>query len=506
MFKFRKILIANRGEIAVRVIRTCRELKVATVAVYSEADRTSLHVQYADQAYCLGPPPARDSYLAVDRIIEAAKKSGADAIHPGYGFLSENPALVRACERAGIVFIGPPASAMEAMGEKTRARAQMTRAGVPVVPGTIEPLRLLEQAKEVAQKFGYPVMLKAAGGGGGKGLRKVDRAEDLPSAWQAAKSEASSSFGNEAVYIEKYLDKPHHIEIQVFADCYGNCIHLNERECSAQRRHQKVIEETPSPIISAAVREAMGRVAIKAAKAVGYVGAGTVEFLVDVHRNFYFLEMNTRLQVEHPVTEWVIGQDLVAWQIKIAQGERLPMGRTLSPRGHAIEARIYAEDPSRNFLPSPGVIRYLSVPSGPWIRDDSGVYAGWTVSTFYDPMIGKLSAWAPTREEAIQRLRRALREYVIKGITTNIHFLEAVLEHPQFVAGDYDTGLLTRDSQKLIKQDTRDLEEVAIIAAAINAELRNLKRPSLAQAAVAQRPSGWRFSGRFARRRTRFGE
>src|SRR5262252_4982518 len=395
---------------------------------------------------------------------------------------------------------------MEAMGEKTRARAQMTRAGVPVVPGTTEPLRLFEQAKEVAQKIGYPVMLKAAGGGGGKGMRKVDRVEDLGSAWQAAKSEASSSFGNDAVYLEKYLEKPHHVEIQVFADTYGNCIHLNERECSAQRRHQKVIEETPSPIISAAQREAMGRVAIKAAKAVGYVGAGTVEFLVDLHRNFYFLEMNTRLQVEHPVTEWVIGQDLVAWQIKVAQGERLPFMRTLSPRGHAIEARIYAEDPSRNFLPSPGVIRYLSVPSGPWIRDDSGVYAGWTVSTFYDPMIGKLSAWAPTREEAIQRLRRALREYVIKGITTNIHFLEAVLEHPQFVAGDYDTGLLPRENKKLIQQDRPDVQEVAIMAAAIYAEQRSLQRRSLAQAKVEQRPSAWRFSGRFARRRTRFGE
>ena len=506
MLKFRKILIANRGEIAVRVIRTCRELNIATVAVYSEADRASLHVQRADQAYCVGPPPARDSYLAIDRIIEAAKKSGADAIHPGYGFLSENPALVRACERAGIVFIGPPASAMEAMGEKTRARAQMTRAGVPVVPGTTEPLRLFEQAKEVAQKIGYPVMLKAAGGGGGKGMRKVDRVEDLGSAWQAAKSEASSSFGNDAVYLEKYLEKPHHIEIQVFADTHANCTHLNERECSAQRRHQKVIEETPSPIISAAQREAMGRVAIKAAKAVGYVGAGTVEFLVDVHRNFYFLEMNTRLQVEHPVTEWVVGQDLVAWQIKVAQGERLPFMRTLSPRGHAIEARIYAEDPSRNFLPSPGVIRHLSVPSGPWIRDDSGVYSGCTVSTFYDPLISKLSVWAPTREEAILRLRRALREYVVRGITTNVHFLQAVLEHPQFVAGDYDTGLLTRENKKLIQQDRPDVQEVAIMAAAIYAEQRSLQRRSLAQAKAEQRPSAWRFSGRFARRRTRFGE
>jgi acetyl-CoA carboxylase biotin carboxylase subunit len=507
MLKLRKILIANRGEIAVRLMRTCREMNVATVAIYSEADRASLHVRTADQAYCVGPAPSRESYLAIDRILEVAKKSRADAIHPGYGFLSENPAFVRACERAGIVFIGPPASAMEAMGEKTRARTQMIRAGVAVVPGTSEPLRSLEQAREFAHKIGYPVMLKAAGGGGGKGMRKVDKAEDLGSAWQGAKSESLSSFGNDAVYLEKYLEKPHHVEIQVFADTHANCIHLNERECSVQRRHQKVIEETPSPIVSAALREAMGRVAVRAAKAVGYVGAGTVEFLLDVHRNFYFLEMNTRLQVEHPVTEWVLGQDLVAWQIKVAQGERLPIVRTLFPRGHAIEARIYAEDPARNFLPSPGTIQYLSTPSGPWIRDDSGVYAGYPVSTFYDPMISKLSAWAPTRPEAIQRLHRALGEYVVKGITTNIQFLQAVLEHPQFVSGDYDTGFLTRENAKLTERRNPDLEQVAVIAAAVYAQQRGLERSrSLADRKTDQRASAWRWGGRFARRRTRLGQ
>jgi acetyl-CoA carboxylase, biotin carboxylase subunit len=504
MLKLRKILVANRGEIAVRLMRTCREMNIATVAIYSEADRASLHVRTADQAYCVGPAPSRESYLAIDRILEVAKKSRADAIHPGYGFLSENPAFVRACERAGIVFIGPPASAMDAMGEKTRARTQMIRAGVPVVPGTSEPLRSLEQAQEVAHKIGYPVMLKAAGGGGGKGMRKVDKAEDLGSAWQGAKSESLSAFGNDAVYLEKYLEKPHHVEIQVFADTHANCIHLNERECSVQRRHQKVIEETPSPIVSAALREAMGRVAVRAAKAVGYVSAGTVEFLLDVHRNFYFLEMNTRLQVEHPVTEWVLGQDLVAWQIKVAQGERLPIVRTLFPRGHAIEARIYAEDPARNFLPSPGTIQYLSAPSGPWIRDDSGVYAGYPVSTFYDPMISKLSAWAPTRAEAIQRLHRALGEYVVKGITTNIQFLQAVLEHPQFVSGDYDTGFLTRENAKLTERRNPDLEQVAVIAAAVYAQQRDLERSrSLADRKTDQRVSAWRWGGRFARRRTR---
>src|SRR6266851_5992468 len=507
MPKFRKILIANRGEIAIRVMRTCRELGISTVAIYSEADRASLHVRSADQAFCVGPAPSRDSYLAIDSILQAAKQSKADAIHPGYGFLSENPSFVRACERAGLAFIGPPASAMDAMGEKTRARSLMTRAGVPIVLGTTEALASPEEGLRVAQKIGFPVMLKAAGGGGGKGMRRVDRIQDFAAAWRGAKSESLNAFGNDAVYIEKYLEEPHHVEIQIFADTYANCVHLNERECSAQRRHQKVIEETPSTIVSPALREAMGRVAVRAAKAVGYVGAGTVEFLLDVHRNFYFLEMNTRLQVEHPVTEWVLGQDLVAWQIKVAQGERLPIVRTLFPRGHAIEARIYAEDPARNFLPSPGTIQYLSAPSGPWIRDDSGVYAGYPVSTFYDPMISKLSAWAPTRAEAIQRLHRALGEYVVKGITTNIQFLQAVLEHPQFVSGDYDTGFLTRENAKLTERRNPDLEQVAVIAAAVYAQQRGLERSrNLADRKTDQRASAWRWGGRFARRRTRLGQ
>ncbi len=476
MPKLRKVLVANRGEIAIRVMRSCRELGLATVAVFSEADRSALHVRTADQAFCIGPPPSRDSYLHQGRVLEAAKKAGADAIHPGYGFLSENASFVRACEAAGIAFIGPPAAAMDAMGEKTRARAHMTRAGVPVVPGSTEPFGTVEEARAFAAKVGYPVMLKAAGGGGGKGMRRVDDAQGFDSAWRAAKSEAMSSFGNDAVYLEKYLDRPHHVEIQVFADQHGNCVHLNERECSAQRRHQKVVEETPSPILTPAMRQAMGEVAVKAAKAVGYVGAGTVEFLVDSGRHFYFLEMNTRLQVEHPVTEWVTGLDLVALQLKVAQGERLPFDKPLEPRGHAIEARIYAEDPAANFMPSPGRIQYLRVPGGPNVRDDSGVYAGYTVPTVYDPMISKLSVWAPSRPEAIARMKRALSEYVVKGITTNVRYLRAVFEHPEFVGGDYDTGFLQRAHAALLGKDDPALTEVAVLAAAVHAHQREVAR------------------------------
>jgi acetyl-CoA carboxylase biotin carboxylase subunit len=500
MAKIRKILVANRGEIAVRVMRTCKELGIATVAVYSEADRSALHVRTADQAFLVGPPPSRESYLVQERILEAARKAGADAIHPGYGFLSENASFVRACEKAGITFIGPPASAMDAMGEKTRARQNMIKAGVPVVPGTAEPIATVEEARAYAEKIGVPVMLKAAGGGGGKGMRKVERLEDFESAWRAAKSEAMNAFGNDAVYIEKYLEKPHHVEIQVFADQYGNTIHLNERECSAQRRHQKVVEETPSPILTAEMRAKMGEVAVKAAKAVGYVGAGTVEFLVDVHRNFYFLEMNTRLQVEHPVTEWVTGLDLVAWQIKVAEGEKLPYTEAPTPNGHSIEVRIYAEDPARNFMPSPGRISYLRVPGGPYLRDDSGVFPGYTVPNFYDPMISKLSVWAPTRREAIERARRALGEYVVKGITTNVRYLKGILSHPEFIAGDYDTSFLTREHETLQGKEDPQLTEAALLASVVYAYQRDQKRAKT----LTQTPSGggkggisaWRLSSR----------
>ncbi len=497
MARLKKVLVANRGEIAVRVMRTCKELGLATVAVYSDADRSALHTRFADQAFHVGPAPSRESYLVMDRIIDAAKKSGADAIHPGYGFLSENPKFVRACEAAGITFIGPPATAMEAMGEKTKARANMVKAGVPVVPGTTEPFASLEDARAFAKKIGYPIMLKAAGGGGGKGMRRVDREADLDSAWRTAKSESMSAFGNDAVYIEKFLDQPHHVEIQVFADTHGNVIHLNERECSAQRRNQKVVEETPSPILTPKMRAAMGEVAVKAAKAVGYVGAGTVEFLVDSSRQFYFLEMNTRLQVEHPVTEWVTGIDLVAWQLHVAQGGILPLLEPVPPRGHAIEVRVYAEDPATNFMPFPGTIEALRTPSGPFIRDDSGVYAGYTVPNVYDPMISKLSVWAPTRAEALLRMRRALDEYVVKGITTNIRYLQNIIGHPEFMKGDYDTGFLGREHQALLGQDRAELTRAATIAAAVFAHQRAEARgPSLpAGSAPAGTRSSWRRGG-----------
>ncbi|HEY1907496.1 MAG TPA: acetyl-CoA carboxylase biotin carboxylase subunit [Myxococcaceae bacterium] len=497
----RKVLIANRGEIAVRIIRTCRELGIPTVAVYSDADRTALHVRMADEAFRIGPPPSRESYLSFARVLDAAKASGADAIHPGYGFLSENAAFVRACEAAGIVFIGPPAAAMDAMGEKTRARANMEKAGVPVVPGSTAPFPSVTEARAYAEKVGFPVMLKAAGGGGGKGMRRVDRLAEFDSAWRAAQSEALNAFGNDAVYLEKYLEEPHHVEIQVFADQAGNTVHLNERECSAQRRHQKVVEETPSPILTPEMRSAMGEVAVRAAKTVGYVGAGTVEFLVDRHRSFYFLEMNTRLQVEHPVTEWVTGLDLVAWQIRVARGEALGF-RTEAPRGHSIEVRVYAEDPAQNFMPSPGRITYLRVPAGPNVRDDSGVYPGYTVPTVYDPMISKLSVWAPSRPEAIARARRALSEYVVKGITTNIRYLRAILAHPEFVGGNYDTGFLPRNHAALLGRQDPALEEAALIAAVVDAYQRDARRRRSLTSVSGQSagPSPWRMRARGSRR------
>ena len=488
MARIKKVLVANRGEIAIRVMRTCKELGLATVAVYSEADRSALHTRFADEAYCVGPAASRESYLVIDNILEAAKKSGADAIHPGYGFLSENPKFVRACEKAGITFIGPPASAMDAMGEKTMARRNMIKAGVPVVPGTEAPFDNFEQARAFAGKIGFPVMLKAAGGGGGKGMRRVDRMEDLDSAWRTAKSEAMSAFGNDAVYMEKFLDQPHHIEIQVFGDMHGNVIHLNERECSAQRRNQKVVEETPSPILTPAMRAAMGEVAVKAAKAVNYVGAGTIEFLVDAHRNFYFLEMNTRLQVEHPVTEWVTGVDLVAWQIHVAQGGVLPLLEPIEPRGHSIEVRVYAEDPATNFMPSPGTIKYVRVPAGPNIRDDSGVFTGYRVPNFYDPMISKLSVWAPTRMEAILKMRRALDEYVLMGITTNLRYLRQIMLHPEFVKGEYDTGFLPREHQKLLGSEDPAVTRASMIVAAVRAH--QITEKAQAHIAQAQQRSG----------------
>jgi acetyl-CoA carboxylase biotin carboxylase subunit len=485
--KFKRVLVANRGEIAVRVMRTLREMGISPCAVYSEADREALHVRGADAAMLIGPAPSRESYLVIEKIIGAAKAMRADAIHPGYGFLSENPNMVKACEAAGIVFIGPRAPAMEAMGEKTRARENMKKAGVPVVPGSAGPIADEAEAHAFAVSIGYPVMLKAAAGGGGKGMRKCERDEDFLSMWRGAQREATSAFGDGRVYIEKFLEKPRHVEIQVFADTFGTTIHLGERECSVQRRHQKVIEETPSPVLDPMMRAQMGEVACTAARAVGYVGAGTVEFLVDKHRKFYFLEMNTRLQVEHPVTEWVVGQDLVRWQVEVAQGGKLPFDKPLLQRGHAIEARIYAEDPAQNFMPSPGRLQTVRVPSGPGIRDDSGVYPGYTVPVHYDPMISKLSVWANTRDEAIAKLRRALSEYVVKGITTNIPYLKRVLAHAEFQSGDYDTGFLERAKADLLRPPSPELLPVATIAAALHVHARAERH---AREAVFARGSG----------------
>ena len=499
MSRIKKVLVANRGEIAMRVMRTCRELGIATVAVYSEADRSALHVvRLADQAYCVGPAPSRESYLVQEKIIEAAKKSGADAIHPGYGFLSENPEFVRAVEKAGICFIGPSAQAMDTMGNKTRARTHMVKAGVPVVPGSTEPFASFEEAKAYSDKIGYPVMLKAAGGGGGKGMRKVESASEIQSAWTTAKNEAMGAFGNDEIYIEKFVEEPHHIEIQVFGDMHGNVIHLNERECSAQRRNQKVIEEAPSPILNVELRAKMGEVAVKDAKSVSYVGAGTIEFLVDKHRNFYFLEMNTRLQVEHPVTELTTGIDLVNWQIRIANGEKLPFLKPLFPRGHAIEARIYAENPNNNYMPSPGRITYMRVPGGHNVRNDTGVYAGYTVTNHYDPMVSKLSVWAPTRDEAIARMKQALKEYVVKGITTNIPYLLNIIDHPEFRGGNYDTGFLLRNHEELVTKKSPEDVRTALLAAAVYAHQKNetLSKKFVPPTKDRGATSAWRARGR----------
>src|SRR3984893_9957771 len=430
---FKKILIANRGEIAVRVIRACHEMGIAAVVVYSDVDRASLHVLKADEAYPIGAAAASESYLSISKILDIAKRSGADAIHPGYGFLSENAKFAQACADAGVKFIGPTAAAMEAMGSKTRARQAMEKAGVPFVPGTSRGVESFEEAEKVATKIGYPVMLKAAAGGGGKGMRLVHASEQLKSALDAARSEAERSFGDSEVYIEKAILNPRHIEMQVLADEHGNTVYLGERECSLQRRHQKVLEEAPSPIIDPEMRCRMGEVAVKAAQSSNYTNAGTVEFLVDQQKHFYFLEMNTRLQVEHPVTELTTGLDLVQLQIRIAAGEKLPFKQSdIALRGHAIECRIYAEDPDNNYFPSPGKIALLLEPNGPGIRLDSGTYEGWNVPIDYDPLLAKLIGYGSDRTQAIMRLKRALDEYFVAGIKTNISLFQRILYDTDF--------------------------------------------------------------------------
>ncbi len=446
---FRKVLIANRGEIAVRIIRTLRELGICAVAVYSDADRQALHVRFADEAVHIGPALVADSYLRADRILDAAKKTGAEAIHPGYGFLSENAEFAGACEAAGIAFIGPPPAAIASMGSKTEARARMVEAGVPVVPGG--QAASVDEARVTADQLGYPVMIKAAFGGGGKGMRLVEAEGDLARAHERAKSEATAAFGDGTVYLEKAIIRPRHVEIQILGDRDGGAVHLFERDCSIQRRHQKVVEETPCPAASAELVAQMGEVAVRAARAVGYYSAGTVEFLLDESGEFYFLEMNTRLQVEHPITEWITGIDLVREMVRIAAGEGLGYGQAaVQRRGAAIECRVYAEDPRAGFMPSPGVIDALKVPAGPFVRDDSSVYPGAEVSSYYDPLISKLTAWGPDRPAALARMRRALGEYVITGIQTNLCFHERLLRHPEFLSGSYHTGFIDDHRAALI--------------------------------------------------------
>jgi acetyl-CoA carboxylase, biotin carboxylase subunit len=473
---FRKVLIANRGEIAVRVIRTLREMGIATVAIYSDADRASLHVRMADEAAHVGPAASAESYLRIDRILEAASKHGAEAIHPGYGFLSENAEFAAECEAAGIVFIGPSSDSIRRMGSKTAARRAAIAVGAPVVPGVDHGVSI-DELKAFASQHGYPILLKAVAGGGGKGMRRVDRDADLEAAFRDASSEAERAFRSAEVYVERLIERPRHIEIQILGDRHGNMVHLGERECSIQRRHQKVIEESPSPLIAAypEMRHEMGEAAIRAARAVGYYNAGTVEFLVDSERRFYFLEMNTRLQVEHPITELVTGLDLVRLQVEIAAGARLPFEQSdVRWTGSAVECRIYAEDPYNNFLPYPGKLTRLTRPSGPGIRLDGCVYEGWTVPMEYDPLLAKLAVWAGSRGQAIDRMMRALREYDVGGIRTNIGFFRQILEDPEFRAGHLHTGFIDEFFARQAAADApADLRTVAALAAALHAGSRN---------------------------------
>lgn len=442
----KKVLIANRGEIAVRIIRALREMEIASAVVFSEADRDSRHVRQADEAYCIGQAPSPLSYLDSGKVIDAAKRAGVDAVHPGYGFLSENAVFARRCIEEGLIFIGPRPEAMEAMGTKTRARQIMAQAGVPVVPGTLEAVSTLEAAEREAEKVGYPIMLKASAGGGGKGMRLVNAAEEIASAFRDASSEAEKSFGDGSLYIEKAIVKPRHIEVQVLCDGHGHAIHLGERECSIQRRHQKIVEEAPSPIVNSELRAKMGEIAITAARAVDYINAGTIEFLVTPEGDFYFMEMNTRLQVEHAVTEAVTGIDIVKEQVRIADGETLGLEqKDVTMRGWAIECRIYAEDPMNNFLPCPGKVVAVRLPGGPCVRVDSSIYGSGEVSIHYDPMIAKVITWGADRREAIEVMRRALEEFQIVGIRSNRDFLRRIIEDREFQRGEMDTGFIARN-------------------------------------------------------------
>ncbi|HEX8155326.1 MAG TPA: acetyl-CoA carboxylase biotin carboxylase subunit [Thermoanaerobaculia bacterium] len=493
-----KVLIANRGEIAVRVIRACRELGYQTVAVYSEPDRSALHVLYADQAVLVGAAPSRESYLRIDRILEAAKKTGADAIHPGYGFLAENAEFARACRDAGVLFVGPSPESIDAMGSKTESRQRMKAAGVPVVPGLTEAVKSFDEIEAFARDAGFPIMIKASAGGGGKGMRLVERAEDLRQSFERVTSEAESFFGDASVYAEKFVASPRHIEVQVLGDMHGNLVHLGERECTLQRRHQKVVEECPSAVVDPELRARLGAMAVKAAAAVNYYSAGTIECLMGPDREFYFLEMNTRLQVEHPVTEMVWGIDLVKEQLRIAQGGKLSVRQEdLAPNGHAIECRVYAEDPARKFAPSPGLIRYLNLPEGPGVRNDNGVYAGYTVPVFYDPMLSKLICHAATRDEAIARMRRALGEYRVDGIDTTIPFFTAIMDNADFRAANFDTGFIDRllPTLDLGGGSADGHTDAAIAAAAILAFEESQTAQTFAEENVVTE-SAWKRAGR----------
>lgn len=442
---FKKVLIANRGEIAVRVIRACRELGIKTVAVFSTADRNALHAKIADEAVCIGSAATKDSYLNEKAIIAACEITGADAVHPGFGFLSENAAFARNCEKCGITFIGPAPESIEMLGDKAAAKTAMKNAGVPVIPGSDGAVKDMEEAKRLAEEIGFPLMVKASAGGGGRGIRLVEKMEDLEAQVTAAKQEALNFFGDDSIYMEKFIINPKHIEFQILADKHGNVIHLGERDCSMQRRNQKVLEESPSTIMTSQLRDRMGKAAVAAAKVCGYYNAGTIEFLVDADRNFYFMEMNTRIQVEHPITEFVTGVDLVKAQLKIAAGKEIPYEQQdIELKGHSIECRINAESPEHNFRPSPGKINSLHIPGGPGIRIDSSAYQGYTITPYYDSMIAKLIVYAPTREEAIAKMKWALAEFIVEGVDTNIDFQLSLIRDPAFEEGNYDIGYLGR--------------------------------------------------------------
>jgi len=494
MKMFKKLLVANRGEIAVRIIRACREMGITSVAVYSEADKKALHVRLADEAYFIGPSKPSQSYLDIDKIIQVAKTAKAPAIHPGYGFLAENSIFVKKCEEEGIVFIGPPSEPMDIMGKKTYSRQKMVKAQIPIIPGTLEPIKDEKDLQQQAKKVGYPLLLKASAGGGGKGMRLVSRKDELFSSFQMAQSEAKSSFDDPSIYIEKYLEEPHHIEIQILADDFGHIVYLGERECSIQRRYQKVLEETPSPFINEDTRREMGEVAVKVAAAVNYRNAGTVEFVVDKDKKFYFLEMNTRLQVEHPITEMVTGIDLVKCQLEIAAGSPLSFSQEdIKSRGFSLECRIYAEDPDNNFLPSPGkIVHFRSPGGGLGVRDDNGVYEGFEVPLEYDPLLSKLITWGRTRPEAIHRMIRALSEYQLYGIKTTIPFFKRILLHPKFFKGDYNTHFIS----ELEKEEDGSGEEekvAALIAAGVKSYAESKKGPPLR---TIQKENNWKLQGR----------